>query len=470
MGLPRECPAEWQDCAREILHHATVQWQASEKDGRELYQWWCDAMDDVQQDIDCSALMVQWLVIRWLENGLPDAMQDWDDPDAILYAESQAYAVITGAPVYKMLQKKEKISRPEPPLPLLLNSSVNPPRTKRISAITTCFSKQAEFLSDLLEPCLYQPKDNPKVPVICGPHGERIILIVHLFAGRRRDGDLHSWVDQYAEELLPDYSVWTLSFDTAIHQELGNLTGGNFEKLVQVAAAGASASGPPCETFSPARHLPPPPECGHRWPRPPRSPQDLWGLCDRSLRELEQLRTGNRLYFNCNLLEFHVALRGGTTLLLHPADPGQPEKCSSWQSRLHQHYAKKVMHTDPIRIDQWRFGAPTAKPTVIRAMKSLTARYEMHRHYLGGLTKPKAKLAGLDADGSFRTAVAKEYPMAMSKALAVTIVKDIASKLRLGHRCVDCTALGANFEWLNTVRKASAVIRTDATMLPDYQR
>ena len=35
---------------------------------------------------------------------------------------------------------------------------------------------------------------------------------------------------------------------------------------------------------------------------------------------------------------------------------------------------------------------------------------------------------------------------------------------------VDCTALGANFEWLNTVRKVSAVIRTEATMLPDYQR
>ena len=78
--------------------------------------------------------------------------------------------------------------------------------------------------------------------------------------------------------------------------------------------------------------------------RPP-----FWGIPDRSIRELEQLRMGNRFYINCNVLEFNIALRGGMTLLEHPADPQEDGKSSSWQSQLHQHYSRHVVSSGPIR-------------------------------------------------------------------------------------------------------------------------
>lgn len=177
--------------------------------------------------------------------------------------------------------------------------------------ITSHYFAQNDFLMDVLTPELTPPATDPQLKVVVGPQGQRIIIIVHLFAGRRRNDDFHSWVDRISAQWLQGFETWTLSFDTAIHPTLGNLLGKNFARLIQVAKTGAiaaSASGPPCETYSPARHLPPPSDSNHRWPRPQ---QLLWGIADRSLRELEQLRTGNLLYFNCDILEFQVSLRGG---------------------------------------------------------------------------------------------------------------------------------------------------------------
>lgn len=96
----------------------------------------------------------------------------------------------------------------------------------------------------------------------------------------------------------------------------------------------------------------------------------------------------NRLYINCNVLEFNIALRCGMTLLEYPADQSEEGKSSSWQSQLHQHYSRHVAHSGPIRVDQWRYGAPTVKPTVIRAMGAQEAKFELHHHYLVGIQKP----------------------------------------------------------------------------------
>ena len=103
-------------------------------------------------------------------------------------------------------------------------------------------------------------------------------------------------------------------------------------------------------------------------------------------------------------------------------------------------------------------------------MNATQADRELHQHYVEGLEKPSAKLGGVNSRGEFHTAAAKEYPAAMSRALATSIVKELAIKLKRGYHCIDCKDLGANYDWLLEVKKVCASIRADARMRPDYQR
>lgn len=98
------------------------------------------------------------------------------------------------------------------------------------------------------------------------------------------------------------------------------------------------------------------------------------------------------------------------------------------------------------------------------------AKFEMHRHYLGGIRKPTKKLSGIDDTGQFCTAAAKEYPRAMSKGLAFSVAKTLAARLKQRQRLVQCTEVGLLFEWVRNMCSVSKDIRHDAVMMPDYQR
>ena len=79
-----------------------------------------------------------------------------------------------------------------------------------------------------------------------------------MFSGRRRALDCHHWVDALAPELLPEFHIVSLSMDTASDGVLGNMLGSSFEHAVHLAHHGAFAlglAGPPCETWTAARHL-----------------------------------------------------------------------------------------------------------------------------------------------------------------------------------------------------------------------
>jgi len=119
------------------------------------------------------------------------------------------------------------------------------------------------------------------VPVVIGLAEKPTLFILHMFSGRRRQFDCHHWIEMLAPELLPEFNVVSLSMDTAIDDKLGNMMSGpSFDKAVSLAHArvfGLSFTGPPCETWTAARHL----KCeelGDRGPRPLRSSLDAWGL------------------------------------------------------------------------------------------------------------------------------------------------------------------------------------------------
>ena len=115
-------------------------------------------------------------------------------------------------------------------------------------------------------------------------------LFVHLFSGRRRTGDFHMELQNFA--LQKNWRVVILSLDTAVSIEYGNLLHHtvSWRALEECYLAGRIAGtlcGPPCETFSEARFTPPP-EGSEHWPRPLRSFAQLFGLEGLSARELRQ--------------------------------------------------------------------------------------------------------------------------------------------------------------------------------------
>ena len=93
----------------------------------------------------------------------------------------------------------------------------------------------------------------------------------------------------------------------------------------------AVLGGPPCETWSRARHLPPN-QCLGRPPRPLRSPASLWGLRHLRAREAQQVRLGNRLYRT--QLEFmHMCAQYEVPgMLEHPIEPEEDFMASSWRT------------------------------------------------------------------------------------------------------------------------------------------
>eukprot|EP00959_Pyramimonas_sp_CCMP1952_P083798 1752360-Pyramimonas_sp.AAC.1 len=93
---------------------------------------------------------------------------------------------------------------------------------------------------------------------------------------------------------------------------------------------GGVLCGPPCETWSRARHLPPIQRRG-RPPRPLRSASSLWGLSYLNRREEEQVKMGNRLHRAQLLHMYACATYGIPGMLEHPIEPSGDYMASSWR-------------------------------------------------------------------------------------------------------------------------------------------
>ena len=191
-----------------------------------------------------------------------------------------------------------------------------------------------------------------------------IFLVVHLFSGRRRFGDFHSALKQFADRSR--WKVVILSLDTAVSLEFGNLMQGtvSWETLTTLYLSGrvsATLYGPPCETFSEARFTEAPVGTG-KWPRPLRSAERLFGLEALNMRELRQCAVGSAFFLQCAwALCVHIA-QGEMFVAEHPATPFDPNRPSIWTSPLIQLLLQlptlKLHH-----VAQFRWGATAVKPT-----------------------------------------------------------------------------------------------------------
>ena len=277
-----------------------------------------------------------------------------------------------------------------------------------------------------------------------------------------------------APSLFPEAQLLSVSLDTAVLGPGGDLDGGPALKFLMDIARrgwiGCNVTGPPCETWSAARHLPKPPEVKGRWPRPLRSAKNPWGVPHLSTKELHQLRVGSRLYLASVIAETCIALHGGCSIMEHPNRRGG-DFPSTWDTIVEAHLTKLAGYQAPV-VEQWKYGACSVKPTRLRALGMCLSGYtqilreeEDCRHPF-----PAEALQGVNQSGEFRTAAAKEYPTGLSKWLARTLLEEARARAKanlVAHVSVHPT--DELFVHLQQLAATSSIIDEKADRLPDYQ-
>lgn len=126
---------------------------------------------------------------------------------------------------------------------------------------------------------------------------ERIFL--HVFSGRRREGDLQFFMEKLYDQLCQDGStICVVSLDLIIDQQWGNVRKASTQAFwlhgVRSGWVCGALCGPPCETWSQARFadVDALPQHGpRRRPRPLRDILELWGFSSLSIKEALQVAT-----------------------------------------------------------------------------------------------------------------------------------------------------------------------------------
>lgn len=253
----------------------------------------------------------------------------------------------------------------------------------------------------------------------------RSCILLHLYSGRRRFGDLQFFLDQ--AKLPSGCIVHTVSVDIMVDRELGDVTKASsrsywLHSIEQRWTIGMVA-GPPCETWSIARSQ----EIAdkRRAPRVLRTLQHTWGHESVSLREGAQLQIGNDLLqFGIEAL-YALHRQQGIGLLEHPAEPAEPQAASVWRTEALR-YLRAQNDVQVVRVFQGLVGAYSGKPTDLMAV-----RLPHLRQALSGWTlterAPSAVSIGCTQGGEFLTTRLKEYPPALCRAFSDALAEAVGS-------------------------------------------
>eukprot|EP00438_Fugacium_kawagutii_P003586 Skav221594 [mRNA] locus=scaffold1698:294565:300366:+ [translate_table: standard] len=248
-------------------------------------------------------------------------------------------------------------------------------------------------------------------------------IVLHLFSGRRRRGDVQDYVTQYSQELDIGPTV-VVSVDVICDLVWGDVTSpATRDFWLQALAKGwiaATVAGPPCETWTIARHQY---EVDQTGPRPVRFADALWGAVDLRLKELRQVLVGNEL------LEFALEtflltwLIGHLYVLEHPEEPDREDAASIWRQPILQ-FLLRLPGVRRSAVQLGLFGAPSSKPTCLvhiamPAFEHHLAAWQLCDRVPAGISIGKGK------DGSYLTARLKEYPPALCRGIAWSLCTSV---------------------------------------------
>jgi len=263
----------------------------------------------------------------------------------------------------------------------------------------------------------------------------RTLCFIHFFSGHRRQGDIQSQIEARWDH--ENTQIFCVSVDFCIQKDGGDLTLESskkfwLERIYSGAICGAGG-GPPCETYTAARHMAdgPPPLRSHDWPH---------GLPHNSLRSWKQTRVGSILMRFMLTMICAVARVGGMAFLEHPAFPvwiTSKRPSSIWSSLLVR-WLKRLQCAQLITFDQCLFGCQARKPTTFLLIRMPSLWTEIaNRGNAGRCNHPRGAhrvLKGRDSEGTFNTAVAKIYPEQLNMAIAKAAYHSVSSYAELRER------------------------------------
>ena len=156
-----------------------------------------------------------------------------------------------------------------------------------------------------------------------------------MFSGRRRRGDLESAVASLAPQ-FPHTQVWVESYDLVLAEHHNLLSAKFFQNLLTRINRGevqALLGGPPCSTWSAARHLTPGP--------PPLRFRDCpWGKPSLTPDQWRTVSDANELVFRFVGLCFAVWRASSVCMFEHPRDRGVAPYASVFNTELLQWLAQ----------------------------------------------------------------------------------------------------------------------------------
>lgn len=441
---------------------------------------WIDVLCKLPSDYESWTARV---FILWGRHILPDLIAELFDGEAEAYLDGEFADLVNEFDEYHLEERLRKMDHlirqamlrpevPEPHRPVRPPQENARPRSLPQFEVVRLFDRQEQWQDDFGRVRWEDMPPDPHVPLVPGLAPRPTFIIVHLFAGRRRDTDFHAWLDQWAGRW--NVSLTILSLDTAISPVLGNLdcrseTWQKIQELYLQGLVAATLSGHPCETFSSARWTPPPE--GHpqqNWPRPLRTAMQLFGLDHRTFREMRQTRLGTAFFLQTLwTLACHLAY-GGFFIEEHPGTPQQAHHPSIWKSSI-----MRVLRQHPdVRfheIGQWRFGATSVKPTGLLTLRLPYFLKDLYEHADAAARRPTAHAIGLDAEGAFRTSCHKEYPPRLSAGLANVVGSQLLRTMRMKQVRATTEVPLPLARWVTDVNRDSTVVRAAKSWLPDYQ-
>ena len=251
---------------------------------------------------------------------------------------------------------------------------------------------------------------------------------MHFFSGYRRKGDIHEILEH--RQVATGVEIFVLSVDMCIQREQGNLIAPMAHRFwARCIASGqivGAGGGPPCETFSAARHQ-------GNGPKPLRSSEFPWGMPNLRPCEWKQVMVGTRLLqfiFDMLLL---LAQTGGCGFCEHPQYPVwllSKQPSSIWSQPAVR--ALRLLHCFGVTsFDQCEFGADATKPTTILHLRLPALRRRLMRGSTAGRCSHGAgahqRLSGRQEDGAFRTSKCKIYPQGLNRAIADAVFDQLCA-------------------------------------------
>eukprot|EP00438_Fugacium_kawagutii_P027747 Skav224800 [mRNA] locus=scaffold764:652410:658927:- [translate_table: standard] len=418
------------------LGHITSTWIAQHgphdaADGSLVYEW-LSYLEDATSGADAAFLGF----CHWGQRVMYDFLDQFDDPDVVTFIETQFLETVNSHPMWELLNAQETADH----------------------AVEPEFDQQLFLQPWTAQRILDAPGPRP-LPLVLDADGRLHLYILHLFSGRRRSDDCEVWAHRLIHEFFgPEVSVHVIAVDTAIHPDLCNVLGASYENLQTLCSQGVFAlmlTGPPCETWTAARHLPPAVE--GQGPRPLRSAARPWGLPLLELPELRQLDTGSRLFLRSAALELRTVLAGGGSVMEHPMTPEDESYASVWRTEVQLGFLGQLYASRICGVYQYQFGAGSVKPTNLRAAGLDGFLRYIHEEKDQTALKPDRVLEGYDYfTKSYRTASAKEYPGALCRGLIRASFRALAVRRhRWGDAVLPIEAIEPNLRnWLTAVESA----------------